>query len=63
MALSPSKKTEHINMSISSFNKQDDKIDKLWKREIENRLIAYKEGKLKSIPLEQVLAKHRTNRS
>ncbi|MBC8182462.1 addiction module protein [candidate division KSB1 bacterium] len=63
MTLPPTKKARLINQLISSLDEPDDKIDELWKREIEDRVIAYKEGKMKSIPLEHVLAKYRTDGS
>ena len=63
MTLPPSKKARLINQLISSLDEPDDKIDDLWKKEIEARVTAYKEGKMKSIPLQQVLSKYRTDGS
>lgn len=49
------------NKSHSSKDEQHNTFDELWKKEIEDRIAAYKEGKMKSIHLEKVLAKYRTN--
>jgi putative addiction module component (TIGR02574 family) len=63
MTLPPSKTVRLINQLISSLDEPDDKIDDLWKKEIEDRITAHKEGKMKSIPLDQVIAKYRSDGS
>jgi len=44
---------------ITSLDKPDKNIDKLWAKEAESRLEAYKQGNLKAISLEEVLSKYK----
>ncbi len=39
---------------IKSLDEPDKKIDDIWAEEAENRLRAYREGKLESIPMEEI---------
>ena len=43
----------------ASLDQPDEVIDALWKKEVEDRIAAYRSGALKSVPLEEVLAKYR----
>jgi len=57
--LEPAEKAKLVNHLISSLDKPDKDIDKLWAEEAESRLEAYKLGKIKAISLEQVLSKYK----
>jgi len=57
--LSPSERLELVDDILASLDEPDPNIDKLWAKEAEDRLAAYRRGELKAIPLEQVLAKYR----
>ena len=59
LTLRPSEKAQLIDLLISSLDKPDKKIDKLWAKEVEDRIDAYDQGKLKAISLEKVLQKYR----
>ena len=37
----------------------DPPIDRLWAKEAEERLAAYRRGEIKAVPLQEVLAKYR----
>ena len=39
---------------LDSLDKTDEEIEKTWVAESENRYQAYKEGRVKGIPLEQI---------
>lgn len=54
-ALGPSEKARLIDQLISSLDRPDAEIDRLWAEEAESRLEAYEKGKLKAAPLEKVL--------
>ena len=58
-ALSPFEKAQLIDKLISSLDKPDKEIDKLWEKEAEDRIDAYDQGKLKAVSLEKVLQKYR----
>jgi len=58
-ALSPFEKAQLIDKLISSLDKPDKEIDKLWVNEAEDRIDAYDQGKLKAVSLEKVLQKYR----
>jgi len=59
LTLGPSEKAQLIDKLISSLDKSDKEIDKLWAKEAEDRIDAYDQGKLKAISLEKVLQKYR----
>ena len=59
IALKPVEKAELIDLLVTSLDKPDKEIDELWKIEAESRLSAYKQGKLKSKTLEEVLSKYK----
>jgi len=57
--LEPPEKIKLVDQLISSLDKPDKDIDKLWAEEAESRLDAYKQGKLKAVSLEEVLSKYK----
>ena len=59
MALDPPQKAELIDRLLATFDEPDMEIDKLWAIEAENRLDAYKAGKLKAVSLDKVLEKYK----
>ena len=52
-------KARIVDKLLSSLDQPDEAIDALWRKEVEDRIKAYNAGTLKSVPLEEVLAKHR----
>jgi putative addiction module component (TIGR02574 family) len=59
LKLTPSEKAQLIDKLISNLDKPDKEIDELWAREVEDRLDAYDQGRIKAISLERVLQKYR----
>jgi putative addiction module component (TIGR02574 family) len=57
--LSPSQRLQLVDEILASLDEPDPNIDRLWAKEAEDRLAAYRRGEIKAIPLEQVLAKYR----
>lgn len=57
--LSANEKIELIDALLASVDKPDVEIDALWAKEAEDRLAAYSAGTLKTLDLNQVLAKYR----
>ncbi|MGR3218913.1 MAG: addiction module protein [Candidatus Anammoxibacter sp.] len=57
--LDPNEKAKLVDQLITSLDKPDKNIDKLWAEEAESRLKAYKQGNLKAISLEEVLSKYK----
>ncbi|MBN1998325.1 addiction module protein [candidate division KSB1 bacterium] len=56
--LSPIERAELIEYLLSSFEFPARKeIDRLWAAEAEERIDAYEQGKIKSIPVKQVFEK------
>jgi len=60
LSLPPADKALVVDKLLSSLDQPDEAMDALWRREVEDRIRAYKEGKLKSVSLEEVLAKYRS---
>jgi len=59
LSLKPSEKAQLIDKLISTLDKSDKEIDKLWAQEAEVRIDAYDQGKIRAISLERVLQKYR----
>ena len=57
--LEPTEKVKLVDQLITSLDKPDKDIDKLWAEEAESRLEAFKQGKLKVVSLEEVLSKYK----
>ncbi len=58
LELSPADKARLVNSLLNSLDQADTAIDKLWSKEAENRIEAYKNGKLKARSIEDVLSKY-----
>lgn len=43
---------------LSSLDQPDERIDTLWREEVENRINAYRLGKIRTVSLKEVLAKY-----
>lgn len=57
--LSPAERLELVDDLLASLDEPDAQIDRLWAKEAEERLAAYRRGELKAVPLQEVLAKYR----
>lgn len=55
--LSPAEKLLIIETLSKSLSEPDVNIEKYWKEEVEQRYSAYLDGKVKSIPYEEILKK------
>lgn len=58
--LSPAERIELVDELLASLDEPDPNIDRLWAKEAEDRLAAYRRGEVKAVPLEEVLAKYRS---
>jgi putative addiction module component (TIGR02574 family) len=57
--LSPAERLELVEDLLASLDEPDAQIDRLWAKEAEERLAAYRRGEIKAVPLQEVLAKYR----
>ena len=57
--LSPEERLELVDDILMSLDEADPASDRLWAREAEERLAAYRRGEIKAVPLQEVLAKYR----
>jgi putative addiction module component (TIGR02574 family) len=55
--LSPAERLFIIEALSKSLSEPDQDIDKYWKEEVEDRYDAFLNGKIKSIPYEEILKK------
>jgi putative addiction module component (TIGR02574 family) len=58
LTLKPSEKAELIDKLLLSLDKPDEDIEELWAKEVESRIDAYEQRKIKAVPLEQILKKY-----
>lgn len=58
MGLPALEKARLVDQLLSSLDEPDEAIDALWRKEVEDRIQAYRDGKLQSVSLADVLAKY-----
>jgi putative addiction module component (TIGR02574 family) len=58
--LSPAERIDLVDDILASLDEPDPAMDRLWAKEAEGRMAAYRKGEIRAIPLEEVLAKYRT---
>lgn len=58
-SLPDSEKIQLVDSILIQLDKPDPEIDRIWADEARKRWQAYKEGKLETVPYEQVMEKYR----
>jgi hypothetical protein len=53
--LSPAERLRVVDDILSSLDETDGALDRLWAREAEDRLSAWRRGEIRDVPLEDVL--------
>lgn len=48
-----------VDMILAKLDRPDPELDKIWAEESTKRWAAYKEGRLKAIPYDEVMARYR----
>jgi putative addiction module component (TIGR02574 family) len=48
-----------VDKLLSSLDKPDKTMDEIWHKEVDHRLSAYKQGKIKTLSVEEACAKYR----
>ena len=59
-SLSDDAKLELVDSILMQLDKPDPEIDRVWGNEARKRWHAYKDGKLRTVPYDKVMAKHRS---
>jgi putative addiction module component (TIGR02574 family) len=59
LQLRPSERLQLIEWLAQSLDKPDEKIDAIWAEESEKRYEALKAGKVKTIPLDEIVKKYK----
>ncbi len=57
--LPPTERADIANQLLSSLDWLDEQVDRLWRKEVEDRISAYQDGKIRSVSIEEVLSKYR----
>ncbi len=57
--LRPAERLQLIEMLAKSLDKPDEETEQVWAKESEERYAALSEGKVKTIPLEEIIRKYR----
>jgi len=58
LALSPVDKAELVDEILSTLDQPDERLDSLWRKEVENRIDTHERGGIKSVSIQEVLAKY-----
>ena len=59
IALRPFERLQLMELIANSLNEPDKRIDNIWAKEVEKRYIALKDGKLKTIPLDDIIQRYK----
>ncbi len=59
LELSLSERVHLTDKLLLSINNPNEEIDKVWQKEIEDRIAAYETNKTESIPIEKVMERYR----
>jgi len=59
ISLNPIEQARLVDNLLSNLDKPDANLDRLWAKEAESRLSAFKNGELKAVPIVEVVAKHK----
>lgn len=59
LQLRPAERLQLIEWLTQSLDKPDDKIDRIWAEEAEKRYQAMKDGKVKTIPLNEIIQRYK----
>jgi putative addiction module component (TIGR02574 family) len=51
-------KARLVDKLLASLDRPDSRTDALWKKEVEDRIEAYRAGKMKAVHIKDVLAKY-----
>ncbi|GMV94998.1 MAG: hypothetical protein AMXMBFR82_47760 [Candidatus Hydrogenedentota bacterium] len=57
MKLKPEDRFTLVDGLIKSLDEPDKNLDEIWAEEAERRLTAYREGRLKGVPMEEIFRK------
>ena len=57
LKLDPAERFDLVDQILHSLDKPDPEIDRIWLEEAERRLAAYRAGKVKGIPAEEIFGK------
>ena len=58
LGLPPIERANLVDHLLSSLDQPDEQIDDLWRQEVERRIAAYRKGEMRSVSLNEVLAKY-----
>lgn len=58
-ALPPAERLQLVDEILGSLDEIDPAIDRLWAREAEDRLAAWRRGEIREVPLDDVLRRYR----
>lgn len=61
--LPPVERMELVERILDTLDASDQNLDEQWAREAEDRLIAYRRGEIKALPLGEVLGRYMTKSS
>lgn len=56
--LTPAERMELVDQILGSLDETDPAIDRLWAREVEEHLSAWRRGEIRAVPLDEVLRKY-----
>ena len=57
LKLDPAERFELVDQILHSLDRPDPEMDRIWLEEAERRLAAYRAGKVKGIPAEEIFGK------
>lgn len=59
LKMTPVERAEIVDQLLQSLDEPDKEIDKLWKKEVEDRIDAFESGKIQTVTVKEVLKKYK----
>lgn len=60
LALTSVSRAELVDLLFDTLDQPDPSLDALWLKEVEDRIEAYERGEIKAIPVQEVMARYRS---
>ena len=57
LRLTPAERAEIVDQLLQSLDQPDEEIDKLWKKEVEDRIDAFEAGNIHTVTVQEMLEK------
>ncbi|MDZ7690981.1 MAG: addiction module protein [Balneolaceae bacterium] len=59
LKMTPAERAEIVDQLLQSLDQPDKEINKLWEKEVEDRIDAFESGDIQTVTVQEVLERHK----